>query len=164
MRTEMDLSVDSAWSRQLAAIRSTVSNMLTAEIETTPGRVRRLLRPRPAKEIVPGSSLDAIDVHEVETRIELVAMCRHYASELAASEVTMRTYSELTQHLETGIKILLDALRRADTAERPFRQSQVDVAVRFCRTIFGAEYASILAKAAEVAAQSTAGERKSARA
>lgn len=164
MRTEMDLSVDSAWSRQMAAIRSAVSNMLTAEIETTPGRVRRLLRPRPAKEIVPGSLLDAIDVHEVETRLELVAVCRHYASELAASEVTMRTYSELAQYLETGIKVLLDALRRADNAERPFRQSQVDVAVRFCRTVFGADYAGILAKAAEVAAQSAGSERKSVRA
>lgn len=164
MRTEMDLSVDSAWSRQLAAIRSAVSNILTAEIETTPGRVRRLLRPRPAKEIVPGSSLDAIDVHEVETRIELVAVCRHYASELAASEVTMRTYSELTQYLETGVKVLLDALRHADNSERPFRQSQVDVAVGFCRIVFGADYAGVLAKAAEVAAQSAGGERKSARA
>ena len=54
MRTEMDLSVDSAWARQLAAVRSAVSNLLTAEIEAAPGRVRRLLRPRPAKEIVPG--------------------------------------------------------------------------------------------------------------
>jgi hypothetical protein len=164
MRSEIDLSVDSAWSRQLAAIRSAVSNILAAEIETTPGRVRRLLRPRPAKEIVPGSVLDSIDVHEIETRVELVGVCRHYASELAASEVTMRTYSELAQYLETGTKILLDALRHADNSERPFRQSQVDAAVRFCRIVFGADYAGILAKAADVAAQGSAGERKAARA
>jgi hypothetical protein len=163
MRSEIDLSVDSAWSRQLAAIRSAVSNILAAEIETTPGRVRRLLRPRPAKEIVPGSVLDSIDVHEIETRVELVSVCRHYASELAASEVTMRTYSELAQYLETGTKILLDALRHADNSERPFRQSQVDAAVRFCRIVFGADYAGILAKAADVAAQGAAGERKAAR-
>ena len=46
LRTEMDMSVDSPWSRQLAAIRSDVSDLLKAEIETAPGRVRRLLRPR----------------------------------------------------------------------------------------------------------------------
>ena len=148
----------------MAAIRSAVSNMLTAEIETTPGRVRRLLRPRPAKEIVAGSLLDAIDVQEVETRVELVGVCRHYAGELAVSEVTLRTYSELTQYLETGTKILLDALRHADDAERPFRQSQVDAAVRFCRTVFGADYAGLLAKAADVAVQGAAAERRSARA
>jgi hypothetical protein len=164
MRSEIDLSVDSAWSRQLAAIRSAVSNILAAEIETTPGRVRRLLRPRPTKEIVPGSVLDSIDVHEVETRVELVGVCRHYAGELAASEVTMRTFSELAQYLESGTKILLDVLRHADNAERPFRQSQFDAAVRFCRIVFGADYAGILAKAADVAVQSAAGERKAARA
>ena len=164
MRTEIDLSIDSAWSRQLAAIRSAVSNLLTAEMETTPGRVRRLLRPRPVNEIVPGSLLDALDVHEVETRVELVGVCRHYASELAVSEVTVRTYSELTQYLETGTRILLDALRHAEDAERPFRQSQVDAAVRFCRTVFGDDYAGLLAKAADVALQGAAADRKSARA
>jgi hypothetical protein len=164
MRTEMDLSVDSAWSRQLAAIRSAVSNLLTAEIETTPGRVRRLLRPRPAKEIVPGSLIDAIDVHEVEARVELVEVCRHYAAELAVSEATLRTHSELTQYLETGAKVLLDALRQADDAERPFRQSQIDAAVRFCRTVFGADYAGLLSKAADVAVQTAAIDRKPARA
>ena len=85
----------SAWSRQLAAIRSDVSSMLKSEIEATPGRVRRLLRPRPAKEIAPGSLLDAIDVSEAEARVEFVSVCRHYAGELAVSEVTLRTFSEL---------------------------------------------------------------------
>lgn len=164
MRTELDLSVDSAWSRQLAAIRSAVSNMLTAEIETTPGRVRRLLRPHSTKEIVSGSSLDQIDVRDVETRVELVIACRHYSSELALSEVTQRTYSELAQYLETGAGILVDALRHAGHAERPFRQSQVDAAVRFCRTVFGPSYAGLLTKAAEVAIQGAAPERKSVRA
>src|SRR6202008_51895 len=88
LRTEMDLSVDSPWSRQLAAIRGATSNFLTAEMETTTGRVQRLLRPRPAAEIVPGSLLDAFDVHDVEARVELVGPFRHYAVELAGSEVT----------------------------------------------------------------------------
>src|SRR5439155_15426554 len=48
LRTELDLAGDSPWSRQLAAIRSEVSSMLTTEIESMPGRVRRLLRPGPA--------------------------------------------------------------------------------------------------------------------
>ncbi len=164
MRTEMDLSVDSAWTRQLAAVRSAVSNLLTAEIEATPGRVRRLLRARPAKEIVPGSLLDGIDVHDAATRVELVGVCRHYAGELAVSEVTLRTHSELTQYLETGTRVLLDALRHAEDAERPFRQSQVDAAIRFCGTVFGAEYAGLLAKAADVAVQTAAIERTPARA
>ncbi len=164
MRTEIDLSADSPWSRRLASIRSAVANMLTGEIETTPGRVRRLLRPRPAKEIVSGSLVDAIDVQEVETRVELLSVCRHYAGELAVSEVTLRTYSEITQYLETGTRILLDALRHADEAERPFRHSQLDAAVRFCRTVFGPDYAALLAKAVDVALMGGPPDRRAARA
>ncbi len=165
LRTEMDLSVDSAWSRQLAAIRSEVSNMLKPEIDSTPGRVRRLLRPRPAKEIVAGSVIDSVEVDDIEARLEFVSACRIYAGELALSEVTLRAHSELTQYLEAGTKALLEALRQAGSADRPFRQSQVDAAIRLCRWMFGNDYAGLLTKAADVAVQSmTAFERRPIRA
>jgi hypothetical protein len=164
LRTEMDMSVESPWSRQLAAIRSDVSNLLKSEIDAAPGRVRRLLRPPPAKEIRPGSTVDSIEVDEVQARVEFVSACRNYAGELALSEVTLRAYSELTQYLETGTKVLLDALRHAGAAERPFRQSQVEAAIRLCRLLYGAEYAELLTKAADVAAQAATTERKSIRA
>jgi hypothetical protein len=164
LRSEMDLSVESPWSRQLAAIRAEVSSLLKSEIEATPGFVRRLLRPRPAKDIAPGSLLDSIDVNEAEMRVEFVGACRHYAGELAVNEVTTRAHSELSLYLETGTKVLLDSLRHAGDADRPFRQSQVEAAIRFCRTVFGNEYAGLLAKAAEVAVQTPAAERKSVRA
>jgi hypothetical protein len=160
LRSEMDLSVDSAWSRQLAAIRSEVSNMLKSEIDSTPGRVRRLLRPRPAKEIAAGSVIDSLEVDDVEVRLEFVNACRIYAGELALSEVTLRANSELTQYLETGTKALLESLRQAGAADRPFRQSQVDAAIRLCRTMFGNDYAGLLTKAADVAVHSTTLERR----
>jgi hypothetical protein len=164
MRSEMDLSVESPWSRQLAAIRAEVSSLLKTEIEMTPGFIRRLLRPRPAKEIAPGSLLDSIDVNEAEMRVQFVSACRQYANELAVNEVTTRAHSELSMYLESGTKVLLDSLRHADDVDRPFRQSQVEAAIRFCRTVFGSEYAGLLGKAAEVAVQTGTAERKSARA
>jgi len=164
LRSEMDMSVESPWSRQLAAIRAEVSSLLKAEIEATPGYVRRLLRPRAIKDIAPGSLLDSIDVNEAEMRVEFVGACRQYAGELAVNEVTMKAYSELSLYLETGTKVLLDSLRHAADSDRPFRQSQVEAAIRFCRTVFGNEYAGLLAKAAEVAVQTAAAEGKSARA
>jgi hypothetical protein len=162
LRTEMDLSVDSPWSRQLAAIRTDISALLKAEIESTPGRVRRLLRPRPPNEIAPGALLDAIDVSDTEMLVEFVDACRSY--ELAVNEVTARTWLELQHYLETADKGLLDALRQAGAADRPFRQSQAEAAIRFCRTVFGADYAGLLAKAAEIAVQTGTVERKSVRA
>jgi hypothetical protein len=154
LRSELDMPVDSTWGRQLAAIRAEISSLLKTEIESTPGRVRRLLRPRPASEIAPGSALDPVDVADTEALIELVGACRNYAGELAISEMTQRCFSELQQYLDTGTQTLLDGLRGCGASERRFRQSQVDAAVRFCAKVFGQEYASLLTKAAEVAAQS----------
>ena len=159
VRTELDLPVDSPWGRQLAAIRADISTVLKAEIESAPGRVRRLLRPRPAREIVAGTALDPSDVADTEALIQLLGACRNYASELAVSEMTTRVHGELQQYLDTGTKTLLEGLRSAGAADRPFRQSQVDAAVRFCGIVFGQEYASLLTKAAEVAAHSKAAAR-----
>jgi hypothetical protein len=161
LRTELDLSGDSPWARQLAQVRADVSEMLKSAIESAPGRVRRLLGPRARKEISPGSVLDAIEVADTESLIGLVSICRNYASELAANEVTLRVFSDLQSYLDTGMNPLLDSLRQSSDGDRSYRQSQVDAAVRFSGKIFGPSYASLFAKAAEVAGQ---GERKGAKA
>ncbi len=158
-RSELDLAVDSPWGRQLAAIRSEVSSALKMEIESTPGRVRRLLRPRLAGKPATAARLDPGEVAETEALIELLGACRHYASELAVREVTLRAFTELQQYLDTGTRLLVEGLRGGDAADRSFRQSQVDAAVRFCARIFGPQYAAVLGKAAEVAVSS---ERKTA--
>jgi hypothetical protein len=151
LRSEIDSSPESAWGKQLTAVRAEVSKLLSSEIELTSGRVRRLIRPRPAKEIASAPALDADEVAEVEALIGFVMTCRNYASELAINEVTQRTVNDLQQFLDTGTRTLLDTLRNATGSERAFRQSQVEAAVRFCAKVFGKEYASLLTKAAEVA-------------
>lgn len=153
VRSELDLAADSSWGRQLAAIRSEVSGALRTEIEATPGRVRRLLRPRAAGK-TGAAALDPNEVAETEALIELLGACRQYAGELAINEVTLRASAELQQCLDTGTQTLLDGLRSGEAAERPFRQSQVDAVVRFCGKVFGSEYAALLGKAAEVAGNS----------
>lgn len=153
LRTELDFPGDSNWGRQLAAIRAEISSVLETQIDAAPGRVRRLLRPRPAREIAAGSTLDAGDVADTEGLVELVNACRYFASDLAISEVTSRSCQDLEQYLDTGTQSLIDGLRAAGPAEYPFRQSQVQAAIRFCAKLFGQEYAALLTKAAEVAAQ-----------
>jgi hypothetical protein len=151
VRTELDLSTDSTWARQLAAIRSEISNMLKAEIESVPGRVRRLVRPRPPQDIARGSMLNADEVSETAAMIEFVGACRNFSRELAASEVTLRTFQEIQQYLDGGTRALLDALRMAGEDDRSFRKSQMDAAIKFCGKAFGQDYAALLAKAAETA-------------
>ena len=159
LRTELDLAGDSPWARRLVAIRTDVSKVLKNQVESASGKVRRLLRLRPLGQVPRNSALDPGDVSEAEAAVELVGVCRLYASELAINEMTMRTFTELQHYLETGTQSLLDSLRQAGDGERRFIQSQVDAAVGFCAKVFGPDYASVLAKAAEVAANA-AHERK----
>lgn len=161
LRTELDLPVDSTWGRMLAAQRAQIADILRAEIEAAPGRVRRLLRARPSSEIRANSILDPDEVAETEALVVFVGTCRSFAGELAINEMTQRTFNEIQYNLDTGTRALLDGLRHAGDVDRSFRQSQVDAAVRFCAKVFGAEYAALLTKAAEVA---SAAERTAARA
>jgi hypothetical protein len=160
LRTELDIPADSPWGRQLAAIQTEISGRLKAVVDSMPARVRRLLRPRTAKDTAPGAVLDSMEVAETETLIEFVAACKAYAGELAINEITLRTYSELQVYLESRTPALVEGLRIGGDEERAIRRSQVDAAVRFCAQVFGQEYAATLAKSAEVAANS---ERKAAK-
>ncbi|MGE0564698.1 MAG: hypothetical protein AB7O50_09310 [Pseudolabrys sp.] len=160
LRTELDISSESHWGRQLSQLRTQVSGLLKAEIESVPGRVRRLLRPRNAVDIRPGAVLNAEDVAETELLVDFAGACRNFASELAINEITLRAYNELQQYLDNTTRTLVDGLRHAEEAERPFRQSQVDAAVRFCGRVFGAEYAAMISRSAEAA---LAGEQARAR-
>ncbi|HJZ21003.1 MAG TPA: hypothetical protein VJ226_08600, partial [Bradyrhizobium sp.] len=161
LRTELDLRHDSAWGRQLTSIRADTSNALQSEIESVPGRVRRILRQRADKDVFVGAKVDAGDVDETAALIDFVAVCRTYASELAINEVTLRTYSDLQQYVEKSTEGLVQSLRGAEARTRAYRQMQVVAAIRFCEVLFGADYASLMSRAAENA---LSGERKPSRA
>jgi hypothetical protein len=160
LRTELDLRKDSTWGKQLASIRTDISNTLQSEIDSVPGRVRRLLRQRPDKDIPPGAKVDTAEVEEIVALIGFVAVCRTYASELAINEVTLRTYSDLQQYVEQSTETLVQSLRGGDGKMRAYRQMQVAAAIRFCEVLFGRDYASLMSRAAENA---LTGERKPSR-
>ena len=161
LRTELDLRNDSAWGKQLMSIRANISNALQSEIDSVPGRVRRLLRQRADKDISAGARVDASEVDETAALIDFVAVCRIYASELAINEVTLRTYSDLQHYVEHSTEALVQSLRASDAKTRAYRQMQVTAAIRFCDVLFGHDYASLMSRAAENA---LTGERKPSRA
>jgi len=158
LHSEIDLPPDSAWGKQLANARADAADLLEREMRDLPAQVRRLLRPRNGREGI--APLDSIDVDDVDTRLALVAACRNYADELAVSEVTRRVHSELQSYFDNGTQVLLERLRVSPPAELALRQSQVDAAIRFCAKLFGAEYAGLLARAADIAVK---GEQKAAK-
>ncbi len=160
LRTELDFRSDSQWGRQLSSIRADISNALTSELESVPGRVRRLLRHRSDKDINAGARLDVGEADETVALVNFVIACRNYASELAISEVTLRSFSELQHYLESTTEALVESLRHSEAKVRAFRQTQAELAIRFCEAVFGHDYAALMTKAAELA---LAGERKSSR-
>jgi hypothetical protein len=160
LRTELDLRNDSTWGKQLTSIRADISNALQSEIDSVPGRVRRLLRQRADKDIGASARLDPGEVDETAALIDFVAVCRNYASELAINEVTLRTYSDLQHYVEHSTEALVQSLRGGDAKARAYRQMQVAAAIRFCDVLFGHDYASLMSRAAENA---MTGERKPSR-
>jgi hypothetical protein len=161
LRTEVDLVADSPWSRKLAATRADIGNMLRAHIEPIPSRVRRLLRPRSAAELLGRAAVEQSEVEEIEVLIDIIVACRNYAGELAINEMTLRSYHEVEQYLDAGTSALVESFRHAEKNERRLRQSQIDAAVRFCAKVFGSEYAATLTKAADGSGH---GDRKAAQA
>ena len=159
LRTELDLRNDSAWGRQLASIRADISNSLQSEIESVPGRVRRILRQRADKDIAAAPKIDMSEVEETAGLIDFVAVCRTYASELAINEVTLRTYSDLQHYVEQSTEALVQSLR--NEKGRAYRQQQAQAAIRFCEVLFGTDYAALMSRAAENA---VTGDRKPAKA
>ena len=149
LRTELDLRNDSTWGRQLTSIRADIANSLQSEIDSVPGRVRRILRQRADKDISAAARIDETEVLETAALIDFVAVCRTYASELAINEVTLRTYSDLQQYVEHTTEGLVQSLRGGDPRARAYRQQQVKAAIRFCEVLFGHDYASLMGRAAE---------------
>lgn len=149
LRTELDLRQDSSWGRQLASIRTDISNTLQSEIDSVPGRVRRILRQRSDKDILAGARIDGTEVDDTAALIDFVGVCRTYAGELAINEVTLRTYSDLQQYVEKATEALVQSLRGGDFKARAYRQLQAEAAIRFCEALFGREYASLMSRAVD---------------
>src|SRR3979411_1601184 len=137
LRTELDLRNESTWGKQLTSIRADISNSLQSEIDSVPGRVRRLLRRRARRAVSTSAKVDASEVDDTAALIEFVAVCRTYASELAINEVTLRTYSDLQHYVEHSTEALVQSLRAGDARISSYRQMQVAAATRVGRVVVG---------------------------
>lgn len=151
LRTEMDLTPESVWGRELAGLRKETSALLESELEAVPGRVRRLLRQRDAREAERHPAFDTRDIVEVAGSVELLCACRHFAGEVALNQTAPRLHNELQHYVEGAASRLIDGMRAVSPQERNLRQPQIDALVVIAGRLFGAEYGALLAKAATIA-------------
>ncbi|MBK5958028.1 hypothetical protein CCR97_07360 [Rhodoplanes elegans] len=159
LRSEVNMSSGTGPARQLAAIRAGVADALKSDLDTIPGRVRRIIRIVPGKHLPAGAAIDQGEVAEIEALLGFLAACKNYASELALNEITLRVLSDLQSQLDNGSRSIIDVLRACEPGELPYRKAQMEAAIRFCAKILGDEFATVIARAAEVAVSS---ERKAA--
>ncbi|MDP2800403.1 MAG: hypothetical protein Q8O26_00815 [Phreatobacter sp.] len=156
LRTDMSLTGDGPWQRRVAKLRSDLATLLTGEIEGIPGEVRRLIRPRQRTD-QPMAPITEEVVTEVEARLDLLLTCRNHASEIALNELTTRAFSEIQGYLDPTLTQLMENIRSSPDVDRALKISQIEAAVRFSARIFGASYAQLLQKAADVAINSGKG-------
>ena len=153
LRTDMSMTGDGPWTRRVGKLRADLATLLSAQIEGIPGEVRRLIRPRQRSE-QPMAPITEEVVAEVEDRLELLNHCRTYASEIALNEITQRVFAEIQGYLDPTLTQLMENIRSAPDTDRALKISQIEAAVRFSARIFGASYAQLLQKAADVAINS----------
>lgn len=156
LRTDMSLTGDGPWQRRVAKLRADLAALLSAEIEGVPGEVRRLIRPRQRSD-QPMQPITEEIVAEIEARLDLLNTCRSHASEIALNELTTRVFSEIQGYLDPTLTQLMENIRSAPDVDRALKISQIEAAVRFSARIFGASYAQLLQKAADVAINSGKG-------
>ena len=160
LRTEIDLPAEFDLGRQLASARAEVAELLKARSTIFPARcaaccVRAQGAATRPRRSMPSTSTTSRRSSCWPRPAATMRASSRSARRRAASIPICRTIST------TARDVLLDRLRAVAARRARFRQSQVDAAVRFCAKLFGAEYASTLAKAADVAAK---GEQKAAKA
>lgn len=150
MRSEIALGSNSLWARQLAGIRAGIAGSMKSELETLPGRVRRLIRIAAGRQAARGA-IDPAEVAEIEGMLAFLTACKTCAGELALNEITSRVFSDLQNYLENGSHALIEVLRHAEGTERQLRLAQMNATIRFCAKLFGDHYAALLSRAADVA-------------
>jgi len=140
------------WMKRMGAARSRMAQVLRPELEELPGRVRRILRAPWYRELDGGGAFDAGEFAAIEAGLDLLVIAKDHAAELALNEATLRVISRLAAFLEASLRPLLDGLRGSVGDDRAFRLQQLEAAVRIARRVLGAEYATLLQKAVDVAA------------
>ena len=79
--------------KRVAAMRSRMAQLLKPEIETLPGRVRRVLKARTPDQEKRGETLDETEIASLEAGLDILLLAKSHAAELALNEVTLRVFS-----------------------------------------------------------------------
>ena len=152
---DMDFTGCDEWRGRLSETRRDMSRLVTGELQSASGAVRRALAvPKVDREGHWHSDTHALD--EAVRALRVLAMARGTAETLAVNEVSKRTRQTVEQTLEIITRSLLADLRKHKGPARDAQLSAVDAAILLSEVNFGAEYAGQIRRMRQAAAAGAA--------
>jgi hypothetical protein len=136
------------WHKRLSAQRKRASEILSAEVQTVPGAVRRAMRPRRREGERPQPVSDD-DVEEAVYSVRLMVGLKPYRGELAVNELLGTVTGQVEKFIEATNTAILHELRTASGADLDVARHTLDVAVRINTVVFGEDYAALLKRSGD---------------
>lgn len=146
----VELESASDWRKRLAAHRRRAAEILSAEVQTIPGAVRRAMRPRRRD----GERIQPVpedDVLEAEYAVRLMVGLKPYRAELAVNELLGTVTSQIEKFIESANEAIIHEQRNTTGDGLDVARRDLDIAVRINTIVFGENYAALLKRSGEVA-------------
>ncbi|POF32338.1 hypothetical protein [Roseibium marinum] len=147
---DMDLSHSGKWHKRLAESKRTISNVVTTELNTAHGAVRRALQvPKFDQNGKLQINQEAID--DAVRTLRVVTMVRNASETFAVNEVGKRTRQAVEQTLEIVTRSQISDLGKARGQQLQAHLAAADVAIMLSEIYFGSDYANQLRRSRQAA-------------
>ncbi|GAA0784037.1 hypothetical protein E1180_09445 [Roseibium denhamense] len=148
---DMDLSVTGKWQQQLSGTKRTISDVVTRELNSAHGAIRRALQvPKLKADGTP--DIDQTAINDAVRALRVVTMARNASETLAVNDVSKRTRQAVEQTLEILTRSLIADLEKARGPQVDQQQAAADAAILLSEIYFGEDYAAQLRRSRQSAA------------
>lgn len=151
VESAIEFEHDAIWRMRLAALRTTMSDLIAADIEAMIPCVRRALQ------ISDTERPNATDAFDAIRATSILVAARWNKDSLALNELIMRVQIRAEQTIEVLGNRLMDRLRRSHGTTRSDVVAASDTLIRITDLMFGEEHAAILRRSRDRAIASRTG-------
>lgn len=147
---DMDLSVTGKWHKQLAETKRSISSVVTRELNSAHGSVRRALQ---VPKFDPSGKLetDQSAVDDAVRALKVVTMVRNASETFAVNDIGKRTRQTVEQTLEILTRSLITDLGKTRGQQQEAQMAAADVAIMLSEIYFGEDYAAQLRRSRQSA-------------
>ncbi|MDN3718677.1 hypothetical protein QW131_04175 [Roseibium salinum] len=147
---DMDLSVTGAWHKRLAETKRSISSVVTRELNSAHGAVRRALQV-PKFDKNGTLHIDQSAINDAVRALRVVAMVRNTSEIFAVNDVGKRTRQAVEQTLEIVTRSLITDLGKSRGQQLDAQLAAADVAIQLSEIYFGPDYAAQLRRSRQSA-------------